>query len=398
VSLDLTRIAAQVAAMISGLKDGRAARERRLRFALDTLGSPAIDLDALKKKIRAAKTTWLVAELAEGLSLRGPLPPAPADFTVIATDGSHIDVDRHRAARCFLINIGAVALTYGRRPGAALSSTPRLYSDDKDLVISHPGGGREQMIEGNLLGAKRSVEEVKKLADMAASLPGDSAALALLDGTLILWGLEAYPEFVGDALLAGGLLPCLDIMQKLNRDRKLALASYISFPRSTDVVNVLRVAVCPDDVPDCDTQCPPGKERQCDGLAGVRDRDLFMDILADGERSALFISPSKVVKERYGEHGIYFFYLKAGGEIARVEVPRWTAGSADLLDLTHALVYDQCRRGGGYPVALSEAHEQAVVTGADRENFWELVESSLIGEKMSMTGSAKSASKRTRWI
>jgi hypothetical protein len=398
MSLDLTKIAAQVGAMIAGLKDNRAERERRLRFALETLGNPAIDLDALKKKIKAGRTTWLVAELTEGLSQRYPLPPVPADFTVMATDGSHIDVDRHRTTRCFLINIGAVSLTYGSKPDAALSSTPRLYSDDKDLVITHPGGGREQMIEGALLGAKRSIEELKKLADLAAALPRDSAALTLLDGTLILWGLEAYPEFIGDALLAGGLLPCLDAMKKLNTDRQLSLASYISFPRSTDVVNVLRVVVCPNDVPDCDSQCPPGKERDCDGVAGVRDRDLFMSLLADGERSALFISPSKVVKEHYGEHRIYFFYLKAGDEIARVEIPQWAAENEQLLNLTHALIFDQCKRGGGYPVALSEAHEQAVVTGADREYFWELVESTMIEGHLPDPVSAKSFSKRTRWV
>jgi hypothetical protein len=193
-------------------------------------------------------------------------------------------------------------------------------------------------------------------------------------------------------------MPCLDAMQKLNADRQLSLASYISFPRSTDVVNVLRVAVCPNSIPDCDTYCPPGKERDCDGLAGVRDRDLFMELLADGERSALFISPSKVVKEHYGDHRIYFFYLKSGDEIARVEIPQWVAENEGLLNLTHALTYDQCQRGGGYPVALSESHEQAVVSGADREYFWELVESSMIEGHLPDPVSAKSFSKRTRWV
>jgi hypothetical protein len=69
-----------------------------------------------------------------------------------------------------------------------------------------------------------------------------------------------------------------------------------------------------------------------------------------------------------------------------------------LLDLTHSLVLDQCRRGQGYPVALSEAHEKAVVTGADREEFWELVEESLVESKIPTYTSTKSQSKRTRWI
>ena len=87
-----------------------------------------------------------------------------------------------------------------------------------------------------------------------------------------------------------------------------------------------------------------------------------------------------------------------GDETARIEIPQWVAENEGLLNLTHALVYDQCRRGGGYPAALSEAHEQAVVTGADRENFWELVESSLIEEHLPTPSSGKSMSKRTRWV
>ena len=85
-------------------------------------------------------------------------------------------------------------------------------------------------------------------------------------------------------------------------------------------------------------------------------------------------------------------------EIARVEIPQWVATDESLLNLTHSLVLDQCQRGQGYPVALSEAHEQAVVTAADRENFWRLVESSLVEEHLPSLGSAKNQSKRTRWV
>jgi hypothetical protein len=398
MSLDLTKVAGQVIAMIAALRDGRAERQKRLRFALDTLGNEAIDLADLKKKIEVSRTTWLVADIFEGLNKRYPLPTAPSDFTVLAADGSHIDIDRHQSAHCYLINIGSVVIRYGNRPNAILSSSPRLYSDEKDLAIMPPGGGREQPVEGTILGIKRSVEEARCLAALAAELTPGSVALALMDGTLILWGLEAYPDFVTEALLHGGLLPCLDAINKLNKDHRLALASYISFPRSTDVVNVLRVAVCPDDVPDCDKRCPPGKERDCDGLAGVRDRDLFMELLDTGERSALFISPSKVVREHYGPHRVYFFYLRVDDEIARIEVPQWVAENRDLLNLAHVLIFDQCRRGHGYPVALSEAHEQAVITGVDRESFRELVESSLIEEHLPAPSSGKSVSKRTRWI
>jgi len=398
LSLDLTRVAGQVISMISGLKDAREERKKRLQFALDTVSSPAIDLDDLKRKIAASRTTWLVADLVEGLDQRYTAPPTPTDFTVMGSDGSHIDVDRHHSTRCYLINIGSAVITYGNAPDASLTSSPRLYSDDKDLVISPPGGGREQPVEGTILGIKRSVEECRQMVDLAAGMPDGSSGLALLDGTLILWGLEAYPEFVTEALLTDVLLRCLDDMKKLNSHKQLAIASYISFPRSTDVVNVLRVAICPHDVVDSDRLCKSCTSRECEKVAGVRDRDLFLNLLESGERSALFISPSKIVRECYREHRVYFFYLKAEDEVARVEIPQWVAENETLLNLTHSLVLDQCRRGHGYPVVLSEAHEQAVVTGADRENFWELVESSLVAEKMPSPTSAKSFSKRTRWV
>jgi hypothetical protein len=398
LSLDLSRVATQVITMIARLRDSRREQHQRLRYAVDTLSDRSIDLDKLKKKIAASRTTWLVAELVEGLAERFPAPTPPTDFTVIGSDGSHIDVDRHHAARCFLINLGAAVITYGSRPDAVLSSSPHLYSSDEELVIAPPDGGREQMIEGTILGIKRSAEECRYLTELAAGLPGGSDCLALLDGTLILWGLEAYPEFVTEALLVEGMLSCLDRMQQLNADRHLALASYISFPRSTDVVNVLRVAVCPHDVVDSDRLCKDCPSRECDKVGGVRDRDMFIELLADGERSAMFISPSKIVRERYGGHRVHFFYLRAGDEIARIEIPQWVAENEALLNLTHALVLDQCRRGQGYPVVLSEAHEQAVVTGVDRENFWELVESMMISERLPSPGSAKSFSKRTRWV
>jgi len=399
MSLDLTKVAAQVGGMVARLKAGREERQERLNNALAVLRRQTPDLDSLASKVAASKTTWLVAGVVDGLDRHYAPPPCPSQFTVMATDGSHIDVDRHRSTRCYLINIGTVVLNYGAQPGALLESVPNLYSGDEDLVISPAGvKGREQPIEGTLLGIKRGVDELYQLTQLARELPAGSSSLALLDGTLILWGLEAYPEFVTEALLDKGFLSYLDDIKKLNNDKKLALASYISFSRSTDVANVLRVALCPYDPPDCDRYCATSTERACDKVAGVRDRDLFLNLLSPGERSALFISQSSIVNKHYGAHRVYFFYLRVDDEIARVEIPQWVALDENLLNLTHSLVLDQCKRGQGYPVVLSEAHEKAVVTGADRENFWQLVESSLVEENLPSLTSAKSQSKRTRWV
>ena len=394
MSLDLTKVVSQISSMVTGLKDASSERLKCFRCAMDTLRQQSGNIDELKRKIASSKTTWLVADIVDSLDGHYSPPPIPADFTVMATDGSQIDVDRHRSTRCYLLNIGAAIIRYGENPSATLDSFPRLYSEDSDLIIKDINGRREQPVEQALLGIKRNVEECRHLSHLATGLPPESTCLALIDGSLILWGLEAYPEFVTTELLDKGFLSHLEDIRKSNNDKKVAIASYISFSRSTDVVNALRVAICPHKPVDCD-RC---ETKDCDVVAGVRDREIFQDLLEQGERSALFISQSSIVQKRYGAHQVYFFYLKSGDELARIEIPRWVANDDNLLNLTHALVLDQCRRGQGYPVALSEAHEKAVVTAADREQFWQLVESSLIDEHMPSSSSAKSQSKRTRWV
>jgi hypothetical protein len=384
--------------MATRLKFGGIEKQQRLNSTLDVLHNQAADLANLNRKIAASKTTWLVAGLVDGLNRHYKAPPIPEEFIVLATDGSHIDIDRHQSIRCYLINIGSAILNYGTHRSAILDSYPHLYFTDEDLVITPTGiGGREQLIEGALLGIKRSVDECRQLVELAKGMLPGIPSLALLDGSLILWGLEAYPEFITEALLHNGFLGYLDQIRQLN-NKQSALASYISFPRSTDVVNTLRVALCHLDPVDCDRCCPTSEIRDCDVVTGIRDRDLFLNLLGPGERSSLFISPSKVVEKHYGANQVYFFYLRNKDEVARIEIPRWVAIEEDLLTLVHTLVLDQCQRGYGYPVALSEAHEKAVITTADRENFWHLVESSLVKEHMSSLGSAKSRSKRTRWV
>jgi GNAT superfamily N-acetyltransferase len=398
VSLDLDKVAPQVGEMIGRLRSGLDQRQEVLERALGVMREHSRDVAALRKKIGDSKTTWLVAGLVEGLDGRYAAPLPPAGFAVIATDGSHIEVDRHQAVRCFLLNISHVVLCYGSEPDAVLESVPQLYAEDKDMVLRPPDGrGREQLIEGNLLGARRSVEECRHLADLATALPSGSQAMAVLDGTLMLWGLEPYPDFVTRVLLDDGLLRQFERIRQAGKDKRLAFGSYISAPRSTDVVNALRVAVCPHESANCDRHCQSGGGA-CDTLAGITDSRLFVSLLAAGERSCLFSSRSKVVGEHYGDHEIHFFYLRVDDEIARVEIPRWVARDKDLVGLAHSLVLDQCYRGHGYPVALSEAHEQAVVTTSDRRDFWQLVEAGLVDQHLPTPTTGKSRSKRMRWV
>ncbi|MFQ5861134.1 MAG: DNA double-strand break repair nuclease NurA [Dehalococcoidia bacterium] len=403
MALDLNETAKLIDSLAGGLRQQRDDWSDKLRLALETLAQA--DAAQLQAKAQASKgkVTWLVAGIEEGLAERHPASPFPSDHAVLAVDGSHIDVDRHTAPRCYLINIGTVELRYGAEPQARLTSHPRLASSEEELVVADPTGVRQQPIEGALLGIMRAVEEVRALAVLVEASPSELPTLALLDGSLILWGLagQAYPEFVKRALLEQGLLPALERLRRASAERPLALASYISLPRSTDVVNALRLhpSLCPYETANCE-QCGIEHAGQlpCNRIGGLTDRDLLGQTLEPGQRSSLFSTRSSVVEQYYGEHQVEFFYVNVGQEVARVELPAWVARDGHRLELAHALLLEQCRKGQGYPVALMEAHEQAVVSVQDREMFRQLVEEALAGQRLSSYTSEKSRSKRLRWL
>lgn len=418
--IDWNQLAPQVEAAAE-LARSRAGPGSGLRLALQTLGRA--EAAALAAKTQASRVTWLVAGLtpesqAGGLGRAWAPAPLPPEFAVLGVDGSHLELDRHRPLACYLINIGAARLRYGPQPQAELSSRPDLFFRDEDLALADPQGAGEEAVAGAILGLRRAVMELEAAAELAEALPANLPALILLDGTLVLWGLAGreYQEgkaYVRQALLDEGLLPALERLRRLAQARAgpgsgLALASYISLPRATEVVNLLRLALCPHEPADCDRYCSahnsgrvaegePRRGRECQAVAGVLDREIFGAVLAPGQRSASFASRSSVVERHYGPHGIRFCYLRGDDEVARLEYPAWVE-ELGLLGMVSALALDQARRGLGYPVALAEAHQQAVVSGADREAFWRYVDSALGERRLSSSTSAKSRSKRQPWL
>lgn len=405
MSLDLEKTANQIEIMASRMRKSQYNEPLILANALKHLTQA--DIAQLQKKRLATGEGFEFprpAGLTENMGSIYQPPEAPKDFRVLAVDGSHIDVDRHMPSRCYLINIGGCILTYGSNPDAQLFSRPRLYAQHDELYLSDPTSRtREVSVTGEILGWKRAVEEAKALAETTKTTISDLPILTLLDGSLVMFRFPAQgQDFVRDIMLKEGLIPALDSLYSTSLLNTLATASYISLPRGTDVVNSLRMnhTYCPYNESSCHDHCGdfPPLERPCHDLNNILDRQLFETLLKTGERSAVFYSTSPVVEEHYGPHQIYFYYLNVGEEIGRVEMPRWVAQNEKLLDLTHSLVLDQCRRGMGYPAALTEAHEQAVISGSDRESFKKLVETTLYNHRVPVFTSEKSRAKMVRGV
>jgi hypothetical protein len=336
------------------------------------------------------------------LGAYAPAPPPP-EWCAVSVDGSHIDIDRHLPVQCYLVNLGGCVLTYGSRPDASFFSQPHLYSGSSEIYLTDPANpNAEESITGPLLGLLRTAWELERLVEVVQECPPDVPTLALIDGTLVLWGLsgQGYRPFVRKAVLHDRFLPALDRLRELAQRRPLTLAAYVSLPRTTEVANAIRCCLCPYDINQCAQSCSNRRATvsPCDAANGFLDRELFQEFLEPGWRSAVYRTNPVAAQEYYGEQQVHFYYLHSGEEVARVEVPRWVAQDEKLLALGHSLIVGQCQRGQGYPVAISEAHEQAVITGQDRQLFKQMVEEALQRRGLPTYTSEKERSKQRPWV
>jgi len=354
-----------------------------------------VDAEALRARLhtRDPRFPWLTAiptgdTMGAAYSAPVPLPP----FSVVATDGSNVPPDRHSPVRFYVLNIGRATLTYGTNPDADLQAVTHLAYREEDLYLNP---GREHVpVEGARLGTKMAVAELQALS--GAVREAQPPVVGLLDGSLILWGLQNEERSVQAAFL-GEYLSALDKF----READIPLVSYISYPGGQDVANSLRVSLCQGHPTRCDScTLPPPEQELCQFLGTVRDRQIFFGLLNAGQRSDIYESTSAIL-DRYGGHRIQFYYLHNGDEIVRLEAPQWVMRDGGQPDLVHGLVLDQCRRSGGYPSyppVLQEAHEQAVISTGERELVEEMVAKALAARGMVYVRSAKESSKRRRGV
>jgi NurA domain len=397
--LDLTKLAQQLQGISQHLTQEATATRQRLELAQTQLEK------AIKRQpeLLALQETWgdrlifTAAEPIEPLNLHQSIALAPAAHTVIATDGSQIAPSHHEIAYCYLINVGRIVLHYGQNRAPLLDSLPEVFYRPEDLYIARQWGIRTE----EWMGYCRTVSEAVVLAELGqdlrqrAQLSAGSPALAMVDGSLIYWFLEQLPTEARDRILQ----PILQAWEQL-RSTKIPLVGYLSASRSGESLNFLRLQACPYDAPDCQRHCASKTKDKanaklpCQVLEPLKDASLWATQLAPGQRSPFWRSKADIL-DLYGNHRIYFCYVHVGTEIARVEVPEWVVEDVAMLDAVLSLTIAQVQKGYGYPVALAEAHNQAVVRGGDRSRFFALLEQQMIRAGLQNVGvSYKEARKR----
>ena len=396
--LDTLKLAAQMGAVAEHLQQEEIANRSRLERVLEVFASACNNPQPwIGRHNSDPKHLWFHPALpVEDLTVKQTIEPLETAHVAIATDGSQIAPSHHEVAYCSLINVGRVVIDYGGKRMPLLDSIPQVFYRSEDLNRGRPPGVSAESI----LALRRTQAELEELTALALEWHRKSCpAIALADGALIHWGLDVLPSDWHQQWM-DPLLTCYELLRK----KKIPIVGYVSSSRSGEMLNYLRLGLCPFESCVCNTNCSDIQLRNApcapyesnkDGRRSPSDTVLWSQMLAAGERSPLWRSQVRLL-ETYGRHRIYFCYLNVGAEVARVEFPEWVAKDSDLLERSLGAVLMQVQRGTGYPLVLAEAHHLAVVRRGDRQRFFALLQREI--EKAGLpkrTVSLKEANKQT---
>ena len=377
---------AQLARQLSDFAAYRVGEDRahagRLARAADALDDCGPEWEAMGDRAQALTGGVLRAIPTAAPHRPYACGPRPATVTVVATDGSQIFPDRHVEPACYLLNVGRVAIHYGTLDPPLIQAEPSLRYRAQDLAELADDDAQASPLDltAEVVSALRDELELRWLFETAAAeRRSGRPVLAIADGTLIRWMLRGMKNRRLETELLARYVAELDRF----REAGIPVCSYVSRPANAEVVNLLRLHRGEDDW-----------STEPDSLRGLHDRHLFEHRLDKGSRSAVFLSRSEVLSA-YGAHRIVAFYVHGCAEVGRVEMPEWVARDPGFLELIHAVVLDQCDKGGGYPVILQEAHQRAVVRMQEKDVFHRILARQVRGAGGAVPSySGKAASKR----
>lgn len=322
-------------------------------------------------KIKSATVPWALPTWSGRLDCKEPVAVMAGDYQVLSVDGSQIYPDRHQGTGCFLINIGTVAITYGNQSKAYFASKPFVFTSDD---MRHEGAGFALEFIDCL---RQEYEYAAALDLVRAQTEISSPRILLFDGSLIFWSLVAKEPLKN--VFFSRYIDALTALRATN----VPCAWYISLPKNKEISHLIRAALCNFDAQQSDS---------C--IEHVIDTSVAHFFIPPLHRSTIFKTTVPLCDEYPAQLYPHFFYMHNGDEMVRVEIPAWIVDDAAALTYVVQGVLDQARKGRGYPVALAEAHEQAVVKGADRDFFYQLIAKFGVEQKQRIAHSQKSIKKR----
>ncbi len=345
-------------------------------------------------KENGANTFWPTSIPLEAFASSSLIAAFEGSHSVVACDGSQIMPTQHEVHSCYLLNVGAAVFHYGEKSRALLTSFPQLYHRSEDLypLINQ----RRVHIDENIVSFERSLKELQVARELALKeQENGNQVLTLVDGSLIPFNVSRNADKVQNDLIEryGIELDAFNAAQ-------LPLIGYISHSRSSDIVNVLRVWRCPYADSKCQMHCGNLDEEDfpCSEIWPLSDRQLMYSKIQKNARSAFFHSSAHWSTSMQVRNWICFAYLNTGQEAARIEIPQWLFEDKKLLEFSLSALLLQIKKGHGYPITLSEAHNMAVIRQADRSRFFQLLGQQLMQGRQQRVELSPKESKKRRGI
>lgn len=311
--------------------------------------------ESLVTKVHAKKYSLLLPKWQGALGFAKSIVKDIEEYAILAVDGSQIYYDKHQGPECYLINVGTVLLNYSKiKSSVSLASQPYLFA----LTDKNREHGSTDHV--NLQREEYEFEYAWKMSQELVKQAEDKLSMTLFDGSLIFFHLDGQGQEQKQLFLQS----YLSYLHRFYEDKRL-LAGYMSFPRTRELVNIVRLVLAQYDEKNLEEQELFGQ---------LTDMDIVRLFLSSGQRSTIFQSKAPVSYLYPQPLKPYFCYLHVGYEVIRLEFPAWIAQDETLVDQICLLAYDQAQKGRGYPVCLFEAHEQAVVKGYDRDFFYAMMQ------------------------
>lgn len=306
-------------------------------------------------------------------------------YDILAIDGSQIYPDHHlEGLDCFLINTGGCLFAYDKISKVTYISQPFIFTSQQAQQQYQQAYFSPDLVDliredHEFAAINQQVQEYKLRA---------CPFVVLFDGNLFFWHLEQKYQPIKEHFLRR----YIDHLTKLY-EQGVVYGGYLSGTQFSDLTQLVQQGLCENS----GSSCGLGRTELydlCSGITGMTDAQLLRYVLVPGQRTTVFACNHDLV-DYYPDHSKpYFFYLNTGKEMVRIEVPAWIARDEKLLDVLCRVCLDQCAKGNGYPVALAEAHAQAVVNTSDREFFYQLVYNHSVKQNRQMTFSQKSMKKK----
>jgi len=311
-------------------------------------------------------------------------------YRVGSVDGSQIeDLNYFMWNRNeFLINVGSIIIDYENFFIPYHESKPKIFDSNaiKEL-FREDFAELSQYSKSDLISSVRTYYEYDEAIRLVDFIKRED--LLLMDGGLVQWHLQDKPVELKNIVVN-------KISELLNKadSNGVHLLGYISGSRASDVVNCLKIHNCKDNL----FRCISCRNEFCKFLESINDSTLFTLVYPPLDENKLILTPIFQSRARitstYGVP-IYFFYIYNENEFARVEFSKNSIGNVSSFSMK---LKDQIDKGFGYPIALTEAHESAVVSECDKINFERIVESMSSQFEVSFKKRSKVLSKKLKFI